>query len=98
MQMSTRREGNFTTNLSVVAEISKRQDVCFFECYNSRTFTCESYLEDNTSLAIFAVFVLKAKFSFKIAAPGEGHKPSHEQYIVESEFALVCILLKNNGS
>ena len=28
MQMSTRCEGDFTTNLSVVAQISKRQDVC----------------------------------------------------------------------
>ena len=50
----------------------------FFKSYNSRTFTCESYLQDNMSLAIFAVFVLKAKFSFKIAARGEGRKPSRE--------------------
>ena len=28
MQMSTRCEGDFTTNSSVVAQISKRQDVC----------------------------------------------------------------------
>ena len=28
MQMSLRCEGDFTTNLSVVAQISKRQDVC----------------------------------------------------------------------
>ena len=28
MQMSTRHEGDFTTNPSVVAQISKRQDVC----------------------------------------------------------------------
>ena len=28
MQMSTRREAVFTTNTSVVAQISKRQDVC----------------------------------------------------------------------
>ena len=66
----------------------------FFKSYNSRTFACESYLQDNTSLAIFAVFVLKAKFSFKIAAPGEGRKPSREQYIAESEFALLGILSK----
>ena len=46
------------------------------------------------SLAIFAVFVLKAKFSFKIAAPGEGCKPSREQYIAESEFASLGILSK----
>ena len=94
MQMSPRCEGDFTTNPSVVAQISKRQDVCLVKSYNSRTFACESYLQDNTSLAIFAVFVLKAKFSFKIAAAGEGRKPSHEQYIVESEFALLGILSK----
>ena len=28
MQMSPRREGDFTTNLSVVVQISKRQDLC----------------------------------------------------------------------
>ena len=28
MQMSTRGEGDFTINPSVVAQISKRQDVC----------------------------------------------------------------------
>ena len=31
---------------------------------------------------------------FKIAAPGEGHKPSHEQYVAESKFALLGILSK----
>ena len=31
---------------------------------------------------------------FKIAAPGEGCKPSREQYIAESEFALLGILSK----
>ena len=50
-------------------------------------------LQDNTSLAIFVIF-LKAKFSFKIAAPGEGRKPSCEEYIAESEFALFGILSK----
>ena len=69
----------------------------FFKSYNSRTFACKSYLQDNTSLAIgFAVFVLKVKFSFKIAARGEGRKPSCEQYIVESEFALLGILSKQS--
>ena len=28
MQMSTRCEGDFTTNLSVVVQILKRQDLC----------------------------------------------------------------------
>ena len=31
---------------------------------------------------------------FKIAGPREGRKPSHEQYIAESEFALLGILSK----
>ena len=48
-------------------------------------------LQDNTNLAICD---LKAKFLFKIAAPGEGHKPSREEYIAESEFALLGILSK----
>ena len=45
-------------------------------------------------LSYLVVFVLKAKFSFKIAAPGEGRKPSREQYIADSEFALLGILSK----
>ena len=57
-------------------------------------FRSQKLLQDNMSLAIFVIFVLKAKFSFKIAAPGEGHKPSHEEYIAESEFALLGILSK----
>ena len=32
----------------------------------------------------------------KIAAPGEGRKPSCEQYIAESEFALLGILSKEH--
>ena len=31
---------------------------------------------------------------FKIATSGEGRKPSREQYIAESEFALLSILSK----
>ena len=30
----------------------------------------------------------------KIAAPGEERKPSHEEYVAESEFALLGILSK----
>ena len=40
------------------------------------------------------IFVLKVKFSFKIAAPGEGRKPSCEEYIAESKFAWLDILSK----
>ena len=41
-----------------------------------------------------AICDLKAQFLFKITAPGEGRNPSHEEYIVESEFALLGILSK----
>ena len=37
MQMSTRCEGDFTTNPSVVAQISKRQDVCLVSLKNPTT-------------------------------------------------------------
>ena len=33
-------------------------------------------------------------FLSKIAAPGEGCKPSREEYVAESEFALLGILSK----
>ena len=68
----------------------------FFKSYNSQTFACKSYLQDNTNLVIFVVFVLKVKFSFKIAAKGEGHKPNldRQKFVAESEFALLGILSK----
>ena len=54
------------------------------------TFACESYLQHNTIIAIcFVVFVLKAKFSFNIAAEAEGRKPSCEQLIAESEHGSI---------
>ena len=42
------------------------------------------------------VFILKMTVYYydKIASEGEGRKPSCEQYIVESEFALLGILSK----
>ena len=47
MQMSMRCRGDFTTNASVVDQISKRQDVCQVSS-NPTTplvFACESYIE-----------------------------------------------------
>ena len=38
---------------------------------------------------------LPAKY-FKIATSGEGRKPNREQYIAESEFALLGILSKES--
>ena len=97
MQMSTRRKGDFTTNPSVVAQISKRQDVCLvsLKILQLTDFRLRKSSTRQHSLAIcFAVLDLKAKFSFKIAAEGEGRKPSREQFIAESEFALLGILSK----
>ena len=94
MQMSMRHEGDFTTNPSVVAQISKRQDMCLVSLNPTTLRLLLAKVIFKTSRAIFALFVLKAKFSFKIAALGEGRKPSHEQYIAESEFALLGILSK----
>ena len=87
MQMSMRCGGDFTTNASVVDQISKRQDVCpvSLKSYNSFSFR-------------FAKVTSRQLFFFdyydKIASEGEGRKPSREQYIAESEFALLGILSK----
>ena len=92
MQISTRSEGDFTTNPSVVVQISKRQDVCLVSL-NPTTplaFACESYIE--TAFLFFNV----CWYYDKIASAGEGHKPSsnRQKYIAESEFALLSILYK----
>ena len=42
---------------------------------------------------IFSKLLINSEY-FKIAAPGEGRKPSREEYIAESEFALLGILSK----
>ena len=42
---------------------------------------------------VFGKLLVNTEY-FKIAAPGEGHKPSREQYVAESEFALLGILSK----
>ena len=48
MQMSMRCGGDFTTNASVVDQISKRQDVCLSFFKNPTTplaFACKSYID-----------------------------------------------------
>ena len=42
---------------------------------------------------VFRKLLINSEF-FKFAAPGEGHKPSCEQYVAESEFDLLGILSK----
>ena len=89
--MSTRCEGDFTTNSSVVDQISKRQDVCLSFFKNPTTHGLslhESHIE--------TTFLFFNDFYDKIASEGEGRKPSsdRQKYIVESEFALLGILSK----
>ena len=65
---------------------------CFFKFYNSLQFTKVSCA---TRQHIFSKLSINSKFFFfKIAALGEGRKPSREEYIAESEFALLGILSK----
>ena len=42
----------------------------------------------------FCSICFKSKIFFQHCCPGEGRKPSHEEYIAESEFALLGILSK----
>ena len=42
---------------------------------------------------VFSKLLINSEY-FKIAAPGEGRKPSCEEYEAESEFALLGILSK----
>ena len=42
---------------------------------------------------VFSKLPINSEY-FKIAAPGEGRKPSREEYVAESEFALLGILSK----
>ena len=86
MQMSTRCEGNFTTNSSVVDQISKRQDVFFLNPTTPLAFACESYIEMTVSLQDN---YSTSRHDDKIAAPGEGCKPGsdRQKYVVESKLA-----------
>ena len=92
MQMSPTREGDCTTNSSVVVQISKRQDLCPVSSNSTTplTFVYESCFETTR----FGRLLINSEFLFKIAALGEGRKPSHEEYVAESEFALLGILAK----
>ena len=62
MQMSTRRESDLTTNPSVVAQISKRQDVCLVSL-NPTTHglsLAKVIYKKHEFSYLFAVLVLKA--------------------------------------
>ena len=96
MQMSMRCGGDFTTNASVVDQISKRQDVCQVSSKNPTTpFSFHS--TEVTTRRRFIAYQLFLIITTKIASEGEGRKPSSdwEKYIAESEFALLGILSKN---
>ena len=66
---------------------------CFFKFYNSLQFTkvnCATRHHVLSRLSINSEF-----FSLlKITAPEEGRKPSREEYVVESELAILSILCK----
>ena len=62
--------------------------LCFFKSYNSLWFMKVSY---PTRQHDFSKLQINSEY-FKIAALGEGRKPSCEEYIAESEFALLGIL------
>ena len=65
----------------------------FFKSYNSLTFACESYIETTVRLHYGCS---TSRHQDKIAASGEGHKPSldRQKYVMESELALLSILYK----
>ena len=63
---------------------------CFFKFYNSLYFT---KVTCSTRQHVFSKLLINSKY-FKIAAPGKGLKPSREEYIAESKFALLGILSK----
>ena len=96
MQMNLRCGGDFTTNVSVVDQISKRQDLCrvsFKILQLLLAFVLRKLLRDDVLLLINCFRLLRQK----IASKGEGRKPSsnREKYIAESEFALLGIPSKN---
>ena len=94
MQMNLRCGGNFTTNASVVDQISKRQDVCQV---SSKILQLLNFcFAKVTSRQRFIAYQPFSITNIKIASEGEGRKPSssREQFIAESEFALLGILSK----
>ena len=96
MQMNLRSGGDFTTNASVVDQISKRQDVC--RVSSKMPTTPLSFRSTKvTTRRRFIVYYLSTVFDcydIKIASEGEGRKPSsdREKYVAESELALLSIL------
>ena len=92
MQMSTGCGGDFTTNASVVVQISKRQDLR--PVSQMPTTLRLSFLRKVTTRRRFIINCFK--FLTKIAFKGEGRKPSsdREKYVAESELALLSILYK----
>ena len=92
MQMSTRHEGDFTTNLSVVVQILKRQDLRPISS-NPTTLRLSPAKVTSRRQLDNIMFV---RHNDKIAASGEGHKPEldRQKYMVESEFALLSILYR----
>ena len=77
MQLSRGCGGDFTTNASVVDQISKRQDVCQVSSKNPTTplaFIQRSLLRDDALLLLLNNCFSTIKL--KIASKGEGRKPS----------------------
>ena len=67
MQMSTRCGDDFTTNSSVVDQISKRQDICLVSFKNPTTplaLACESYIK-TTFLFLKDCLLLQQKLLVK---------------------------------
>ena len=78
MQMSLRCGGDFTTNASVVDQISKRQDICLVSFKNPTTplaFACESYIDTTfLFLNIFTLFATKLLTKAKGVSPVQSEK------------------------
>ena len=93
MQMNLRCGGDFTTNASVVDQISKRQDVCQV---SSKILQLLNFCFAKVTSRRLYLFERFSITNIKIASEGEGRKPSssREQFIAESEFALLGILSK----
>ena len=90
--MSPTRKSDCTIRASVVDQISKKQDVC----RASLKFTTLVVYKDKLHVETSRLDKFTLKYC-KIATPGGGRKPSREQYIAESEFALLGILFENTN-
>ena len=99
MQMSTRCGGDFTTNSSVVDQISKRQDVCLVSFKNPTTHFSfrlrKLYRDSKLTIKLFLhhdCLLLRQKLLPK--EKGVSPVQIEQKYIAESEFALLGILSK----